>query len=298
MNVGEALARREQERARLATRLARLLADDPRVLAGWLQGSVGRGEADGLSDLDVTVVVADEALAATASAPDRPTTYERIRTSPRGRFVAGLGAPALLTEAPQNAPAAGAFLSSFFPGEYGPHGVDWEWVPRSAAVPPEHTVVLLDRSDAAVDHPARSGPGTAGAAASESPPRAPLEVSVAECCSFWSMLMWAGKYAARADPTACATLLGYAVRSLDVVSRFTGVTPPADPDPDPDPAEPDRVRPSTAERLRGQVGSLWLLADRMDALAPRLVDLGVDLPGDVGWAVRSYLNLVEALSNR
>ncbi len=223
MNVREALARREQERALLADRLARLLADDPRVLAGWLHGSVGRGEADGLSDLDVTVVVADESVAAAAGGPGRPTTYARVRTSARGRFVTGLGAPTLLTEAPQNASAGGAFLSSFFPGEYGPHGVDWEWVPRSTATRPERSVVLLDRSGATAPDPSgRPDHDSGGPPPSDPEPRAPLEVAVAECCSFWSMLVWAGKYAARADPDACATLLAYAVRSLDVVSGFAG----------------------------------------------------------------------------
>ena len=41
---------------------------------------------------------------------------------------------------------------------------------------------------------------------------------------------------------------------------------------------------------------MWLLADRMDALDPRLVEVGVDLPGaTVSPAVRRYLNLVEAI---
>ncbi|GAA2759129.1 nucleotidyltransferase domain-containing protein [Actinopolymorpha rutila] len=292
MNVREALARREEERARLVDRLARLLADDPRVLAGWLHGSVGRGEADGLSDLDVTVVMADETLVAAAGGPSRPTTYEWVRTSPRGRFVAGLGTPTLLTEAPQNAPAGGAFLTSFFPGEYGPHGVDWEWVPRSAAVRPERAVVLLDRSNAtAPECPSRPERGRDEPPLPEPASRSPLEVAVAECCSFWSMLMWAGKSAARARPDGCATLLAYAVRSLDVVTRFAGVTPPADPVA----AETGNPTSTAGDRLRSQAGSLWLLADRMDALAPRLGGLGVDLPEGVSPAVRTYLRLVDSL---
>ncbi|SDR71523.1 nucleotidyltransferase domain-containing protein [Actinopolymorpha singaporensis] len=212
MNVSKGLARREQERARLADRLGRLLADDPGVSAGWLHGSVGRGAADGLSDLDVTVVVADGALATTAGGPDRPTTYERVRTSPRGRFVSRLGTPTLLTEAPQNAPAGGAFLTSFFPGEY--------------------------------------------------------------------------------DPDGCETLLAYAVRSLDGVTRFAGVTPPADR------CATATGRPASVagERPRSQVRVLWLLADRMDGLVSRLAGLGVDLPEDVSPAVRRFLRLVEALA--
>ncbi|MGW0230610.1 hypothetical protein ACWDWO_20025 [Actinopolymorpha singaporensis] len=293
MNVSKGLARREQERARLADRLGRLLADDPGVSAGWLHGSVGRGAADGLSDLDVTVVVAGGALATTAGGPDRPTTYERVRTSPRGRFVSRLGTPTLLTEAPQNAPAGGAFLTSFFPGEYGPHGVDWEWVPRSTAARPEDTVVLFDRSDVSgPEHPNPLEPDSGELRSSEPAPRSPLEVAVAECCSFWSMLMWAGKYAARADPDGCETLLAYAVRSLDGVTRFAGVTPPADR------CATATGRPASVagERPRSQVRVLWLLADRMDGLVSRLAGLGVDLPEDVSPAVRRFLRLVEALA--
>ncbi|MET9023715.1 nucleotidyltransferase domain-containing protein [Actinopolymorpha sp. NPDC004070] len=290
VNVREAMARREQERTRLTDRLTRLLADDQRVLAGWLHGSVGRGEADGLSDLDVTVVVADDAMVATTGGPGRPTTYEQVRTSPRGRFVAGLGQPTLLTEAPQNAPAGGAFLSSFFSGEYGPHGIDGEWIPRSTAAQPENTLLLLDRrGTTAPESPSRSERGshelTPGPA-----PRSPLETAVAEYCSFWAMLMWAGKYAARADPDGCATLLAYAVRSLDVVTRFAGVTPPTAPS-----ATTGLSAAAVGERLRAQARSLWLLADRMDALAPRLDERDVVLPEDVSSAVRRYLRLVEEL---
>ena len=85
VNVREALARRERERSLLADRLARLLAGDPRVLAGWLHGSVGRGEADGLSDLDVTVVVADERGAACCRAG--PAYHLRAGTDVRARTL-------------------------------------------------------------------------------------------------------------------------------------------------------------------------------------------------------------------
>lgn len=153
-------------------------------------------------------------------------------------------------------------------------------------------MVLLDRSDVAgPERPNRSEADSGEPRSSAPAPRLPLEAAVAECCSFWSMLMWAGKYAARADSDGCETLLAYAVRSLDVVTRFGGATPPADL------RAADTGRPMTAagERLRSQAGSLWLLADRMDALAPRLAGLGVDLPEDVSPAVRRYLCLVDSL---
>lgn len=49
--------------------LVRHLARDPDVLAVWLEGSLGRGTADDLSDLDLGVVVEDGRMPAIAGDP-------------------------------------------------------------------------------------------------------------------------------------------------------------------------------------------------------------------------------------
>ncbi len=54
------LARHERARDDLLTHIARVLMDDPRIVAAWLPGSLAYGTADAWSDLDLHVIVADE----------------------------------------------------------------------------------------------------------------------------------------------------------------------------------------------------------------------------------------------
>ena len=46
----------------LFDRAVEVFAADQRVRAMWLSGSLGRGDADAMSDLDLIVAVADDAL--------------------------------------------------------------------------------------------------------------------------------------------------------------------------------------------------------------------------------------------
>src|SRR5262245_21882478 len=84
-----------------------LLEQDPRVVAAWLFGSLGLGAGDALSELDLFVVIADEHLEAVIEARDA--------------FIAQLGTPVQVLEAPQNAPPRGAYAMALYSGEDGPH---------------------------------------------------------------------------------------------------------------------------------------------------------------------------------
>jgi predicted nucleotidyltransferase len=59
VDVAEAISPLEPGYAELLTRLGDAVADDERVRALWLTGSVGRGVADAGSDLDLVVTVTD-----------------------------------------------------------------------------------------------------------------------------------------------------------------------------------------------------------------------------------------------
>ena len=83
---------------------------------------------------------------AVAGNPSRPTDYRQVLNSPRGRWVAQVAEPLLLLEAPQKAPAGGAFLTSFIAGEAGPQQVDWEWLPQSCARRPRESLLLFDHA--------------------------------------------------------------------------------------------------------------------------------------------------------
>src|SRR5215472_20059 len=115
MSPEERLNIRIQEREALLQSVIKMLEQDARVVAAWLFGSLGRGEGDGLSDLDVWVVTADE--------------YSRFVHAGRQDFVAHLAPPLLVLEAPQNAPEHGAYLLTLYPGQAGPHQIDWYWQP-------------------------------------------------------------------------------------------------------------------------------------------------------------------------
>ncbi|WP_374655707.1 hypothetical protein [Phenylobacterium sp.] len=65
------------EQQALLDRLTAALASEPRVQAAWLSGSLGRGEGDAWSDVDLTVLVAQDDLAQVIAAfraprPDMP----------------------------------------------------------------------------------------------------------------------------------------------------------------------------------------------------------------------------------
>lgn len=100
------LERRQEERAALLKHAHETAEADPRVAAAWLFGSFGRGEPDALSDLDLFLVVGDAYLDAVAGE--------------RRAFVARVGEPILLLEAPQNAPPGGAYLMALYEGDDGP----------------------------------------------------------------------------------------------------------------------------------------------------------------------------------
>lgn len=131
MSSVESLQIRRDERAALLQRALEVLREDRRVVAAWLFGSLGRGDADDLSDIDLWVVVSDEHMEAVHST--------------RREYVGSLGEPILIEEAPQNAPSGGAYLLVLYGGVAGPHQVDWYWQPQSSAFIPQDTRLLFDR---------------------------------------------------------------------------------------------------------------------------------------------------------
>lgn len=119
------------ERAALLDRLSTALESDPRVVAAWLWGSFGRGEEDAWSDLDVWIVLRDEAYSPAL----------------RHGFPAILGEALFTVEAPQNGPSGGTYLMSAHDAPSGPHLVDWYVQPLAFAQPGDSRAVLVDRAE-------------------------------------------------------------------------------------------------------------------------------------------------------
>jgi predicted nucleotidyltransferase len=120
-----------EERDALLARAAELLQADGRIVAAWLFGSIGRGDADVWSDIDLWIVIADE--------------YVADVSAERHTFLSRLGTLLLTSEAPQNAPPGGVYLPGMYPGAYGPHLVDCYWAPQSNAARPPDTRLLFDK---------------------------------------------------------------------------------------------------------------------------------------------------------
>lgn len=277
--VTQLLMARRAERDDLLTRARRLLESDPRVNAAWLYGSGGRGTTDELSDIDLSVAVGDAHLAAVAGGPTRPATYGNIAESPRATFLLPLGEPTLLLEAPQNAPARGAFVSAFFPGQAGPQQLDMEWQPSSTARVPPMAHVLFNRGVVIEpDDPGNQPP------VGDVPTRTPLEAAVHESSAFWAMLLWNAKQIARFPQNDAFPLLRYLLGSINQVEAFLSDHPLQ-----------HQAGPNSEVNSQMVLALLHRLALRMQALKPALESRGVKLPDAVAAQARGYLHLIQRL---
>lgn len=135
-----------QERTVLLDALEAALRTDHRVVAAWLAGSLGRGTADDLSDLDLWLAVDDAFIAA-------------IVADPVG-FVHGFTPTILEILAPSNGPPGGAYVLTWVAGDAGPRQVDWYIAPRSSARRSPRTVLLFEHQPMPVDAAPAPLPGS------------------------------------------------------------------------------------------------------------------------------------------
>jgi hypothetical protein len=256
------IAAYRRERDALLQQLRAVLEADGRVTAAWLFGSLGRGAGDALSDIDLFVVVADQAIPAVVG--DRRSVMAQ---------VAQVGEPLLIVEAPQNAPLGGAYQMALYPGADGPHQVDWYWQPHSAARVPQQTHLLFDRTGLPrLDGPTRFERGRARE-------REPLEATIHAVASFWAMLLITAKYAARSPLEDRMELLQYVYAPLREVERFAGAVRTEDAgEPHPEPAAKIRL--------------LRQLAARMTSLTPPLAAAGIAVPAGIAPQAECFLRFV------
>lgn len=115
----------------ILARIVDSVAPDEDVVAVWLTGSVGRGEDDAWSDLDLHLAIEDARLDAWWQM--RESLYREI-------------APPVFVhrEKPSNAQEGGRFQLVYFPG---PVEVDWNVGPVSMATRPPTSRILFARRD-------------------------------------------------------------------------------------------------------------------------------------------------------
>jgi hypothetical protein len=174
----QAYARR---RDALLSTLTATLSTDERFIAGWLTGSVGRGEQDELSDLDLTLVVAEPYASTLCS---RPWQVAGKTTAERLALFSTFGEPAVIHENNNNAPEGGTFTCVIYKQLVGV--VDWILRPAATAERPPDSRLLWDRMGIPLVAP---------------PPAAPVEQRASEAAElvafFWMMAFVTAKYIGR-----------------------------------------------------------------------------------------------------
>ncbi|HYP40620.1 MAG TPA: nucleotidyltransferase domain-containing protein [Chloroflexia bacterium] len=245
MSGVESLQIRHEERAALLQRAIEVLTEDRRVVAAWLFGSLGRGDADDLSDIDLWLVVADEHM-------------EDMRST-RREYICSLGKPLLIEDAPQNAPPGGAYLLVLYGGVAGPHQVDWYWQPQSSACLPQDARVLFDRVDiqpaeppSAMTHEAR------------------IEAATGKCAFFWAMVNITAKKIARREAWAVLRMLDMLKYTSDEMHWLVGIR-------DERPTHRTGFTVPPPVQPIEQLVLLRELAEGMEALSPELAKLGSDV---------------------
>lgn len=124
------------DRDQLLSSLIRQLEADDRVRAAWLAGSLGRGDADDLSDIDLWLAVSDDLVAEVVA---NPVAWVRARCDADLAF-----------SIPRNAAAGGAYVFSLVRCPHGLQQVDWYWAPAKSAERPKATAVLFERDPAPI----------------------------------------------------------------------------------------------------------------------------------------------------
>ncbi|MCI0398220.1 MAG: hypothetical protein L0332_16520 [Chloroflexi bacterium] len=240
------------------------LEADNRVVAAWLAGSLGRGEGDAISDLDVTVVLTDEAAQVLC---DRPWQVGGRITPERLELFSRFGRPALIHENHHNAPPGGTL--TFILYEETALIVDWILRPQSQAQWPERSRLLFDRVGIPPQLPAE--------------PLEPAErarIASEKVAFFWMMAAVVVKYIVQEDTLLFNSWLDELHWLVyDVEGLLAGKTPVFEP----------RARLPLALTVEAQQEALRQAGRRMVALAPAVVELGGYVPADPMTAVEKRL---------
>jgi hypothetical protein len=253
-------------RADLLRRIVAAAEADERFVAGWLTGSFGRGEADAVSDLDLTLVVVDAQRDALCA---RPWMVGAGTNARRLAFIQQFGEPAVIHENHHNAPEGGSFTFVLYAGTA--LMVDFVFVPFSNArrSPQAQMLFVKAHVPAASAPPAETLPSRS-AAASE-------RVSF-----FWMMAAVAAKYRARGDAVYFHLLLDSLFQTEAEIARLLS-------------GQPARYRRGSRAPLAAtpveQADALRAVCQRVLAHMPELERLGGHVPPDPMRAIEVLLGL-------
>ncbi len=262
MSAIDMLARQAANRDTWLRDVVQHLEHDGQFSAAWLVGSLADGSADGLSDIDLFVVIDDR----DAEAFLQRSTQE----------VARFGQIVWLKAIPGNAPSGGAYMSVGVQSSPLPISVDWYWQPlRQAVLPRDARWLFQHRSIPKAEPPAsfaelmsRQHPPLA----SHEDPSGPSDLD--RLAFFWAMVPVAAKYGARGWDEKAGRILDGLEEQVDRLSA---------------PGGRNRVLVEVTAPLQ----RLRLLMDAIDGLTPTLRARGVVAP-DTSYAY-AFVHLAEEL---
>lgn len=131
-----------QSREVLLTSIITELSSAEHCTAAWLTGSYARNDADELSDLDITLVIAEphsETLCARQEQVSAETAPERLD------LFSKFGMPALIHENNNNAPEGGTFTFVLYSASA--LMVDWTLLPQKNAERPQQSLLLFEKAN-------------------------------------------------------------------------------------------------------------------------------------------------------
>ena len=234
-----------QSREVLLRQITENLSGDERFVAAWLSGSYGRNEADEVSDLDLSLVVAEsqsKVLCNRQEQVSHQTTTERLEIFRR------FGEPALIHENNNNAPRNGTFTFVLYSGSA--LMIDWTIVPQRSAERSYQSALLFDKGNI----PISSAAGPEDLDASK-------EFVAEQWAFFWMMAAVTIKYIIRSDSVFVAHWLEELHRIHSEIERRIDRRPP----------RYERGSLSQLQSTPGQqIKTIHQLCKRMQILAPRV----------------------------
>ena len=260
------------QRARLLDQITQSLSGDPRFVAAWLSGSVARGEADDVSDLDLTVVISKGFARHLCTRPDMITVRP---PSERLTLFEQYGDIGFVYENNYNAPGSGTATTVM----YLPSGinVDWTLISEDEAQRPPASQVLFARRDV----PGAHAPG----------PVSPSEQAKAITDMvgfFWLMAAVTAKYIIRGDQVFVVRWLEELAGLVQAAERQLA-------------GQVWQYRRGSLTALKAtraeQLTLLRDLCERVEALSPRVVALGGDVWPTATVGVGRLLTLAEQVTS-
>jgi len=202
----------------LLAHITSVLEQDERIAAAWLVGSYSRGEQDDVSDIDLFVVVNDDAEAALCR-----YTRKSGSGAPAERLTlfCQFGNPVNIHENHANAPEGGSFSAVLYRDP--PVIVDWTLVPFHLAWRGAETRLLFDHKGIPRVPPTVMGFANRRTDDQDEQAAANLLELSERTAFFWMMAAIAAKYIVRGEPEDIQWVLAFLMNIVVEIAQFVGL---------------------------------------------------------------------------